>query len=138
MSNPRRIYSIDVFRGITIAFMIIVNNPGSWSHVYPPLLHAKWHGCTPTDLVFPFFLFLVGASMRFAFVKWHYYPSMEFYKHIFIYLGGLREVLMRQFTVSALVEGYRIDEQITAVSIHHAIKLMQAKYSNARNVYVRN
>ena len=45
---------------------------------------------------------------------------------------------MRQFTVSALVEGYRIDEQITAVSVHHAIKLMQAKYSNARNVYVRN
>ena len=94
MSNPRRIYSIDVFRGITIAFMIIVNNPGSWNHVYPPLLHAKWHGCTPTDLVFPFFLFLVGASMRFAFVKWHYYPSMEFYKHIFwrtfsIFMAGV-------------------------------------------------
>ena len=51
-------------------------------------------------------------------------------------MGGL--ITMRQYTVSALVEGYRIDEQITAVSIHHAIKLMQAKYSNARNVYVRN
>jgi len=79
---------------MTIALMIIVNNPGSWSHVYPPLLHAKWHGCTPTDLVFPFFLFLVGASMRFAFVKWHYFPSKKFYKHIFwrtfsIFMAGI-------------------------------------------------
>ena len=82
MSEPRRIYSIDIFRGITIALMVIVNNPGSWSNVYPPLLHAKWHGCTPTDLVFPFFLFLVGASMRFAFVKWHYFPSIKFYKRV--------------------------------------------------------
>ena len=94
MSEPRRIYSIDIFRGITIALMVIVNNPGSWSNVYPPLLHAKWHGCTPTDLVFPFFLFLVGASMRFAFVKWHYYPSIEFYKHVFwrtfsIFMAGI-------------------------------------------------
>lgn len=83
MSEPRRIYSLDIFRGMTIALMILVNNPGSWSHVYSPLLHAKWHGCTLTDLVFPFFLFIVGASMRFAFVKWHYYPSKEFHKHIF-------------------------------------------------------
>ena len=94
MSEPRRIYSIDIFRGMTIAFMIIVNNPGSWGHVYGPLLHAKWHGCTPTDLVFPFFLFLVGASMRFAFVKWHYFPSKDFYKHIFwrtfsIFMAGM-------------------------------------------------
>ena len=83
MSSPRRILSIDIFRGMTIALMIIVNTPGSWGHVYSPLLHAKWHGCTPTDLVFPFFLFLVGASMRFAFVRWHYYPSRKFYEHVF-------------------------------------------------------
>ena len=83
MSGPRRLYSIDIFRGMTIALMILVNNPGSWGHIYAPLRHAKWHGCTLTDLVFPFFLFLVGASMRFAFVKWHYYPSTTIYKHIF-------------------------------------------------------
>ena len=70
MSKPRRILSIDIFRGMTIAMMIIVNNPGSWTFVYAPLRHAKWHGCTPTDLVFPFFLFIVGAAMRFAFVRW--------------------------------------------------------------------
>ncbi len=65
-----RYLAIDVLRGMTIFFMIIVNTPGSWSYVYPPLLHAKWHGCTPTDLVFPFFLFIVGVSMAFSFVKY--------------------------------------------------------------------
>ena len=94
MSKPRRIYSIDVFRGMTIALMILVNTPGSWAHVYSPLRHAKWHGCTLTDLVFPFFLFIVGASIRFAFVRWHYFPSIDFYKHVFwrtlsIFLTGL-------------------------------------------------
>jgi predicted acyltransferase len=62
-----RIYSLDVFRGITVAAMILVNNPGSWDSVYPPLLHAHWHGCTPTDLIFPFFLFIVGVSIHFAY-----------------------------------------------------------------------
>ncbi|MEO0628366.1 MAG: DUF5009 domain-containing protein [Bacteroidota bacterium] len=65
----QRLLAIDVFRGMTIAFMILVNNPGSWSHVYAPLLHAKWHGCTPTDLVFPFFIFTVGLSMAFSMGK---------------------------------------------------------------------
>jgi predicted acyltransferase len=61
-----RILSIDIFRGITIAFMIIVNSPGSWEYVYAPLRHASWDGCTPTDLVFPFFIFAVGLSMAFS------------------------------------------------------------------------
>ena len=58
-----RLVSLDVFRGLTMAAMVIVNNPGDWSHVYPPLLHAEWHGWTPTDLIFPFFLFIVGVSI---------------------------------------------------------------------------
>lgn len=58
-----RIEAIDVLRGLALALMLLVNNPGSWSAVYPPFLHAEWHGLTPTDLVFPFFLFVVGASM---------------------------------------------------------------------------
>lgn len=61
-----RYYSLDVFRGATVALMIMVNNPGSWSHIYSPLQHAPWHGCTPTDLVFPFFLFAVGNAMAFV------------------------------------------------------------------------
>lgn len=62
-----RLKSLDAFRGLTVAAMILVNNPGSWSSVYPPLLHAPWHGCTPTDLIFPFFLFSVGVSIHFAY-----------------------------------------------------------------------
>jgi len=62
-----RIESVDILRGLTIVAMIMVNNPGSWSHVYPPLLHADWHGLTPTDLIFPFFLFIVGISISFAY-----------------------------------------------------------------------
>jgi predicted acyltransferase len=61
-----RYYSLDVFRGATVAFMILVNNPGNWSYLYSPLDHATWHGCTPTDLVFPFFLFAVGNAMAFG------------------------------------------------------------------------
>lgn len=55
MEKAQRLISLDVLRGITIAGMIIVNNPGSWKHVYTPLTHAVWNGLTPTDLVFPFF-----------------------------------------------------------------------------------
>jgi predicted acyltransferase len=66
---PQRLLSLDVFRGITIAAMLLVNNPGTWAAVYPPLLHAEWHGWTPTDLIFPFFLFIVGVAMTFSFGK---------------------------------------------------------------------
>jgi len=62
----QRYYSLDVFRGATVALMILVNNPGSWDYLYSPLDHAPWHGCTPTDLVFPFFLFAVGNAMAFV------------------------------------------------------------------------
>jgi predicted acyltransferase len=65
----QRLMALDVMRGLTIALMIMVNTPGSWSYVYPPLLHSTWNGCTPTDLVFPFFLFIVGVSMWFSFKK---------------------------------------------------------------------
>ncbi|HWK89369.1 MAG TPA: heparan-alpha-glucosaminide N-acetyltransferase domain-containing protein, partial [Longimicrobium sp.] len=63
---PERLVSLDVFRGLTVAAMLLVNNPGSWSHVYDPLEHAEWHGWTPTDLIFPFFLFIVGVSMAYS------------------------------------------------------------------------
>ena len=66
-SATQRLVSLDVFRGITIAGMVLVNNPGSWEHIYWPLQHASWHGWTPTDLVFPFFLFIVGVAITLAF-----------------------------------------------------------------------
>ncbi|KQB39253.1 acyltransferase family protein [Flavobacterium aquidurense] len=61
-----RLISLDVFRGLTILLMTIVNNPGDWGHVYAPLLHSEWHGCTPTDLVFPFFIFIMGVAVPLA------------------------------------------------------------------------
>ncbi|NCB19061.1 MAG: DUF1624 domain-containing protein [Bacteroidia bacterium] len=66
-----RYTALDVLRGMTIAGMILVNNPGTWGKIFPPLKHAAWHGCTPTDLVFPFFLFIVGAALAFAFAKYN-------------------------------------------------------------------
>ena len=65
-----RYLSIDFYRGLTIAFMLIVNTPGTWDSVYAPLEHADWHGCTPTDLVFPSFMFIIGVSMWFSFEKY--------------------------------------------------------------------
>ncbi|HSU14069.1 acyltransferase family protein [Longimicrobium sp.] len=66
-AKPGRLLALDVFRGITIAGMLLVNNPGSWDHVYEPLDHAPWNGWTPTDTIFPFFLFIVGVAMTMSF-----------------------------------------------------------------------
>ncbi|MBV7472395.1 heparan-alpha-glucosaminide N-acetyltransferase domain-containing protein [Pseudoxanthomonas sp. PXM05] len=60
---PQRFSSVDALRGLTVAAMLLVNDPGDWGHVYAPLMHAEWHGCTPTDLISPFFLFIVGVSI---------------------------------------------------------------------------
>jgi predicted acyltransferase len=70
--TKERLTSLDVFRGFTILLMTIVNNPGSWSSIYPPLEHAEWHGCTPTDLVFPFFVFIMGTAIPFAMPVKHF------------------------------------------------------------------
>lgn len=72
-----RLLSLDILRGITIAGMIMVNNPGSWRYVYTPLGHAHWHGLTPTDLVFPFFMFIMGVSTFMSLRKFHFEPSKE-------------------------------------------------------------
>ena len=90
----QRFYSLDVFRGATVAFMILVNNPGTWSHIFGPLEHAPWHGLTPTDLVFPFFLFAVGNAMAFVMPRYETAGSPAFWKKtikrtILIFLIGL-------------------------------------------------
>ena len=68
-SSSGRLLAVDILRGITIAGMLLVNNPGSWGHLYRPLAHAEWIGLTPTDLVFPFFVFVMGVSMYFSLRK---------------------------------------------------------------------
>lgn len=78
----QRFYSLDVFRGATVALMILVNNPGSWSHIYDPLKHATWHGATPTDLVFPFFLFAVGNAMAFVMPRLQAGGDAAFWKKV--------------------------------------------------------
>jgi len=80
--NQQRYYSLDVFRGATVALMILVNNPGSWGHIFSPLEHASWHGCTPTDLVFPFFLFAVGNAMSFVMPKLAMGTPANFWKKV--------------------------------------------------------
>lgn len=83
-TKPTRLLALDVFRGATIALMFIVNNPGSWEHIYPPFEHAYWHGCTPTDWVFPFFLFTVGVSASFSLKKYQEGEPIDMYKKIFL------------------------------------------------------
>lgn len=71
-AKPKRLLALDILRGITIAGMILVNNPGSWSNIYPPLEHASWNGLTPTDLVFPFFMFIMGVSTFISMRKFNF------------------------------------------------------------------
>ena len=71
--RPQRLLALDILRGITIAGMILVNNPGSWGHIYAPLEHAQWNGLTPTDLVFPFFMFIMGVSTYFSMRKYDFH-----------------------------------------------------------------
>ena len=70
--DSKRLLSLDILRGITIAGMLLVNNPGTWSNIYAPLEHAEWIGLTPTDLVFPFFMFVMGVSMFFSLRKFNF------------------------------------------------------------------
>jgi predicted acyltransferase len=103
---PVRLLSLDVLRGITIAGMIMVNNPGSWSYVYAPLGHAEWNGLTPTDLVFPFFMFIMGVSMFLSYRKFDFrFSGKSFVKllrrSVLLFAIGLAlgwlSLAMRQF-----------------------------------------
>ena len=96
--QQKRLVSLDVFRGMTIALMILVNTPGTWAHVYAPLRHAKWHGCTLTDLVFPFFLFIVGVAMRFSFRRYDFTLSPELTRKI---LGRVMTIFLFGLLLSA-------------------------------------
>ena len=104
--NSARLLSLDVLRGITIAGMMLVNNPGSWSYVYAPLAHAPWDGLTPTDLVFPFFVFIMGVSMYLSYKKMDFRLSKDSFvkltrRSVLLFLIGLAMgylgLLMRQY-----------------------------------------
>ncbi len=93
-ASPKRLLSLDILPGITISGMLLVNNPGSWEHIYTPLEHAPWHGLTPTDLVFPFFMFIMGVSMYISMSKFDFTFSPGYLKKlvkrsILIFLVGM-------------------------------------------------
>lgn len=88
-AQGKRLLALDIMRGITIAGMILVNNPGSWQYVYAPLRHADWHGLTPTDLVYPFFMFIMGASMYFSLRKYREMPKKK----------GIAKILRRGISI---------------------------------------
>ncbi|MBU0745000.1 MAG: DUF5009 domain-containing protein [Gammaproteobacteria bacterium] len=86
VATSNRLFSLDVFRGFTIASMIMVNNPGSWDHVFSQLDHASWHGCTFTDLIFPFFLWIAGVAITLSFTTRiaHGAKRNQLLRHVFI------------------------------------------------------
>ncbi len=98
-----RLLSLDAFRGLTILAMILVNNPGKWGEQYWPLAHARWHGWTPTDLIFPFFLFIVGTSLAYSLRKYRdgqrvapaVYWRIARRTLILVFLGVLPGILVR-------------------------------------------
>lgn len=102
MEQSGRLLSLDVMRGITIAGMIMVNNPGTWKYVYAPLKHAAWDGLTPTDLVFPFFMFIMGVSMFFSLRKYQFKWSGE----------SVRKILKRTVLIFMVGLGLNIFGQI--------------------------
>ena len=83
MNLPQRFLALDVLRGMTVCFMIIVNTPGNGATSFAPLNHARWHGFTPTDLVFPTFMFVVGNALSFAMKKWESLPDSKFLWKVF-------------------------------------------------------
>ena len=109
-----RLLSLDILRGITIAGMILVNNPGSWSSVYAPLRHADWHGLTPTDLVFPFFMFIMGVSTFMSLRKFNFDPSQKVVwkiirRTVLIFVIGLALGWLGQF-IRGLANGENLEQ----------------------------
>jgi predicted acyltransferase len=120
----QRLASLDVFRGATIAAMILVNNPGSWSFVLPPLRHAPWHGWTPTDLIFPFFLFIVGVSISLALTRrrsetegWSLLLVKIFRRSLILFALGLLLALFPRFDFA----GVRIPGVLQRIAVCYLV-----------------
>jgi predicted acyltransferase len=152
----QRFYSLDVFRGATVAFMILVNNPGSWSHIYSPLEHAPWHGLTPTDLVFPFFLFAVGNAMAFVMPRYETAGDGAFWKKVLkrtalIFLIGLflnwfpfaqwqdGELILRTWTwqkPTGEIAGVRIFGVLQRIAVSYFFAAIIIYYAKPRGAFL--
>ncbi|MCS4278359.1 acyltransferase family protein [Stenotrophomonas rhizophila] len=136
-----RMGSIDALRGLTVAAMLLVNNPGDWSHVYAPLLHADWHGFTPTDLIFPLFLFIAGVSMAFSLApragEWATRPAL---------VRGVLQRALRILIAGALLHlmawwlfeppAYRLWGVLQRIALCVAVVGVLAVYTQARTQWV--
>ncbi|MDX2367301.1 MAG: heparan-alpha-glucosaminide N-acetyltransferase domain-containing protein [Colwellia sp.] len=133
-----RYLALDAFRGITIALMILVNTPGSWSHVYAPLLHADWNGCTPTDLIFPFFLFIIGSAMFFSFKKSNFAATPEqlvriLKRGLIIFFIGF---MLNVIPFNTPIEELRIMGVLQRIGIAYAIAAVLVLLLNSRGVFI--
>lgn len=129
----QRFLSLDVFRGLTVAGMILVNTPGSWEYVYAPLRHAPWNGCTPTDLVFPFFLFAVGNALSFSIGKYQSLGSGKAVQKILtrsalIFAIGL---LLNWFPFVRLQEGEFVARSFDTLRIFGVLQRIALAYLGA-------
>jgi predicted acyltransferase len=133
-----RYLALDAFRGITIALMILVNTPGTWSHVYSPLLHADWDGATPTDFVFPFFLFIIGSAMFFSFKKTDFLAnSTQFIKIvkrglIMFFIGFMLNII--PFTTNP--EDWRIMGVLQRIGIAYIIASCSVLLLNRTGIFI--
>ncbi len=133
----KRLMALDVLRGLTIALMIMVNTPGSWKYVYAPLRHAKWNGCTPTDLVFPFFLFIVGVSMWYSFKKYGSGLTKDGLQKVFkrfsiIFLLGIFLNLFPKFDF----ENLRILGVLQRIAIAYGVAAILCMSFNVKQLFV--
>lgn len=145
---PQRFLSLDVFRGITICFMIIVNTPGSGAEAFAPLQHAAWHGFTPTDLVFPSFLFAVGNAMSFSLVKYKQISDATFFKKIIrrtllIFLLGYLMYWFPFFRiddagaiVGAPIQNTRIMGVLQRIALCYFFASLLIHYCRTKTVYI--
>ena len=133
----KRILSLDIFRGLTVALMLLVNNPGAWTSLFPALSHSPWDGCTLTDLVFPFFLFCVGASMVFSLARFDRLDSKAllkiFRRGVGIFLVGLflnacygNLSHLRIFGVLQRIALCYIAASLTVLSLRSPVKILAA------------
>jgi len=122
--SPGRIAAVDVFRGATVASMLLVNNPGTWSAIYPPLEHAAWHGWTPTDLIFPFFLFIVGITTELSRKE----PLAILRRGALIVLCGLLVNLFPYFRFGTL----RFSGVLQRIGVVYIVAALIARWSGAR------
>lgn len=110
MAEKQRLLALDVLRGITIAGMITVNNPGSWGHIFAPLEHAEWNGCTPTDLVFPFFMFVMGVAMYISYRKYDFRLTAQTFGKLCYRLLMILLVAYGLSLISRLLRGIYADD----------------------------